>query len=702
MGEALFHDSASSGLWDQPVSQEPISKEGESGAPGAEPEGSVRMEIQPVLEVSPWIAKLIHLADQDLPPTINRQQINGRTFYEHCRYPGALVDIQVYDPLKQSSSETDQQCWFATQWIRHEVEYGPIPLLHNPPDDPLPEPGTKVVDAVKTEQQEEQGQAPAKTKWQGGIRLRYRAVPTAFVHVITGEVVFADTATQAGNTSYPTLLEILQSLPPEIERVYLVGPRPGREGNSESLYLWLRDPAVGREWESIKFEPDDDNPILELREREPGNENKKREVRISRVAQWFGPGSYTPKQAQEAMEHLERILQATFDENMRCLTTPGLTGLAAWDRSRKVEYPILSDEIQALIRSTGPQGRVEITPVAGRDPLPAFYYTDGRFMYGSLLRGIGFGPVVHDDAPEFDRVERGRYRVKFRIPRDWRHVGLFPIRPDRPHDPWSYPSEPGYEGETWVGSSELALALNPPKGLPAWNIEIKERLLFQSGSKGHPWPLDTWGDHLIDARMSIERRVAEGEFSSEVGELLENGLRNIVLHALGGFHRRNRAEVRLVYPHEGFGSIPADADPVFHNDGTATYSIFRPLEKWIARLMHPEFSAQVWSKCRTHLLYSAKKKMGQVVPGSESGILLLDRKDIVGLRTDAAYITCDPRWPDDGKTPGQFRLKGKLDEPCPQPDRSGQGHKLLNRLRDKSRQAWLGTETLVSVVEDER
>lgn len=707
-------------LWTLPVDEEVVS----------EPEPEEEERELPALVTAPapaapatrstdspayqWIAQLMALPDDQLPYTIKRHRAaEGQILYEHPKgYPGILVSLEAYWAGEYEELRLPDQRWFVVQWLRYDSTHDPMPWRDEPP------PPAKLAassnssgpDQAATSEQNEApgtpnsaGDGNGKTKWEGGIRLRYRAVATAYVHTVTGEGVFGDTSFQAG--SYPTLLALVRALPTEVERVFLVGPRPGRDGTAESLYLWMREPAVGLEWDVSKFEPDDDAPILELRSRD-GGEGRKRELRFSRIAQWVGPGSYSPRQAQEAMQALERILQSVFDEKMRCLTTPGLTGLAAWDRSRKADYPVLDEETQALIRATSTQGRVEITPVPGRDPLEGFVYEDLRFAYGSLLKGVGFGPSTHDDVAEFDHRRRGRYLVKFRVPQEWNHIGLFAVKSDYYRDPWLYPCEPGEEHETWIGSTELELGLHPPRGLPSWHIEIKERLLFSNTSAGHPWPLDLWGDRLVEARLSIERRVAEGEFSAEIGELVENALRNILLHAIGGFHRRNRPELGIIYPHQGYDAIPANADPQFHSDGTVTYKIFKPLDKWVARLMHPEFSAQVWDRCRRHVLYSAKKKMGQIVPGSESGVLLLERKDIVGIRTDAAYLTRVPQgWPDDGRTPGQFRLKGRLREPCPQPDKSGKGHKLLNQLRDRSRRAWLqeqGQAATLITEEDER
>ncbi len=629
---------------------------------------------------------------------IRRWQESGKTLYESSAYPGVAVEIEA-----RYSHATPE--WFAQRRIIFEIERAVVVIedLTTAPTfevwqtetAELSQPGASLIEPIigpsePSEPLPDYLEELPQKKWPGeGFKRRYRDIPTAYLHTVTGEGVFLDTRISAGPR--PALAEVLKALPSVVERVYLVGPRPGREETAESLYLWLRQPEVSTDWLITRFLPDDDVPNLHLRHRQ----QPERVVQIVRAAQWFGAGRYSPEQAQGAMQALERILQATFDWKVKCLSTPGLTGIALWDRSRKAIYPVVDEEMQVLIRSTTTQGRSEITPLPDRDPLPAFVYLDGRFMYAALTKGIGLGPVEHDEIPEFDPHRRGRYRVTYRVPEDWKHIGLLPEKSGHSREPWSYRCEPGYEGETWVGSPELNLALHPPRGLSPWPIEIKERLLFQNAVKGTPWPLDLWGERLIEARQSVGRRINEGEFNQSIGELIESALRNILLHGIGGFHRRSRADTVVVYPDEGYENIPANADPTFHPDGTATYKVYRPLSEWSARLMHPEFSAQVWDRCRTHLLYSARKSKGKIIPGSETGALLLNRSEIVGMRTDALYLTRNPEWPDDGQTPGQFRVKGQINEPCPQPVQGGRGHKLLNQLRERSRQNWLKSSSLL-------
>jgi hypothetical protein len=516
--------------------------------------------------------------------------------------------------------------------------------------------------------------ASEKKKWEGGYKMRYKDVPTAYIDVRSGVGVFGDLAITVG--AKPTLSQILNTIPPDCRRVYLVGPRPG-EGSAESLYRWFRDRGIAERWTVEKFHRDDDLPLLDVKEREGD-----RSVRVQRMAQWFGDEIlYSPKAAQTAMHLLDAVLQRHFDEHAKCLATPGSTGLALWDRTRTATYPRLDDDLQRLIRGTSGQGRFELFIQPGRPILPGFCYADGRFMYAGLGTGLGFGPAVRQSAGEFDAndfnpYQRARYGVTFTVPRDWAHVGLLPMKDEQDTEGWLYPAEPGFEGTTWADAVEVLLARRY-----GWNVQIKERILFESASKEHPWPLDTWIKKLVDARADIERRRDTGEIHPLLAELALAGFRNMLLHAVGGFHRKDTTETVIVHSRDELAQVPARYHVTAHSDGTWTYVRPVPLDRWSQQFQHPEFSAAIWARCRTHLLLSETKKKGEVI--DSTGVLTLPYENIVGLRVDAMYLTKNPGWPDDGK-PGRFRLKGLLEESCSQPT----SYEDLNELRDRSVEAY--------------
>ncbi|MBA2681803.1 MAG: hypothetical protein H0U76_25835 [Ktedonobacteraceae bacterium] len=525
----------------------------------------------------------------------------------------------------------------------------------------------------------EEPSAPApipieKKKWEGGFKMHYKTVPTAYIDVRSGAGIFDDQALTAGQK--PTLSQILDAIPPDCRRVYLIGPRPGT-GTAESLYQWFRDRRIAERWSVEKFHRDDDLPLLDVQEREGG-----RKVRVQRMAQWFGDEiKYGPKAAQAAMHLLDTLLQRHFDKDAKCLATPGSTGLALWDRTRTATYPCLDEDLQRLIRGTSGQGRFELFVQPDRPTLPGFAYSDGRFMYAGLGTGLGFGPGVRQSAGEFDTntfdsYQRARYNVSFTVPRDWTHVGLLPTKDEEDGEGWLYPSEPGFEATTWADAVEVLLAQRY-----GWNVQIKERILFQSASAGHPWPLDTWIKKLVDARADIERRRESGEIHPLLAELVLAAFRNMLLHAIGGFHRRDTTETVIVHSREELALVPARYHVTAHSDGSWTYVRPVPLDRWSQQFQHPEFSAAIWARCRTHLLLSETKKKGQVI--DQTGVLTLPYEDVVGLRVDAMYLTKNPGWHDDGR-PGRFRLKGLIEAPCPQPET----YEDLNELRDRSVEAY--------------
>jgi hypothetical protein len=70
------------------------------------------------------------------------------------------------------------------------------------------------------------------------------------------------------------------------------------------------------------------------------------------------------------------------------------------------------------------------------------------------------------------------------------------------------------------------------------------------------------------------------------------------------------------------------------------------------RTSHPEWSAEMWGRCRARLLSSP------AVGGVRTGALHVPPGSVIGLRTDGLTLVGDPGWPDDG-APGRFRLVGR-------------------------------------------
>lgn len=613
-------------------------------------------------------ARLYLRSGQPLPLNITAHpQEDGRILYEHIGYKGVLVDMDLVDlsdnAIKGASKDQINRICAAMSIIFDLVDpAGPIPW-NLEPEVVLPAavPGPPVVEVLADPE-------PEKKRWEGGVQRRFAEIPTAYVHVVSGEGVFRNEMLTLGKR--PSLAHIIDALPPDVRRIYLVGPKPGRGRSAEALYRWFRQKEVGERWQVTKFLQDDDLPLLDLIER--GEGRGRRSVRIQRMAQWFDDDiEYSPRQAEDAMIFLDQLLQRSFDANARCLNTPGATGQALWDRLRKASYPHLSEDEQRLIRSTSGQGRFELCSLPGREQLPGFAYLDGRFMYASLCTGLGFGPAERDTRNEYDPYRRGRYKVRFAVPRTWEHVGLLPCK-DSHGDTWLYPADPGFVGETWADAVEVGLAIQY-----GWSIEILERFLLQTATAGQPWPLDTWAKRLIEMRAEVIAQRTRGEIDPLLAELVAQGLRGMLLHTVGAFHRRDSYETVIVYSQEELRHVPGQYQVTPHVDGVWTYQRPVPLNRWAAQFQHPEFSAAIWARCRRRLLLSEVKKKGQVI--EQTGILTLPRAQLIGVRVDAMYLTAHPNWPDSGE-PGKFRLKGLLQEPVPQPN----DYEELNALRDRS------------------
>src|SRR5437899_3355524 len=109
-----------------------------------------------------------------------------------------------------------------------------------------------------------------------------------------------------------------------------------------------------------------------------------------------------------------------------------------------------------------------------------------------------------------------RYRISYRVPDGWAHLGLFMTKD--PLGTWTFPRRSGETGETWTDAAELRVALGPfPHLCPncersyrvndgracphhGWPFAIHERLLFTPGQK----PLRAWAEKLLAARDACE------------------------------------------------------------------------------------------------------------------------------------------------------------------------------------------------------
>lgn len=424
----------------------------------------------------------------------------------------------------------------------------------------------------------------------------------------------------------------------ESRRYYLTGPRPG-DGSAASMYEWFTraSGSLGPDWD-IDWRPDSERPVLTCK-------RGRVKVEVRRATDWFNEEA-GPLECEYAMNRLAVMLADSFRGAVP-LATPAMTGLDLWDRTVKYEYAPIPEDVRMLIHGTTGQGRIQICPPT-RETIPALYHLDARLAYGAI--GGDTLPVLfleHDYSDEFLDYRPARYRIHFRVPRGWHHVGIFGVRTDE--GGWRYPDQPGEEGSCWAEGCEVMLALRQ-----GWGVAIRERLIFSTANQR---PLDTWRLKLIAMRDGT-------------GGLIDGALRSILLHGIGAFARRERAEVRLVANDDVDQWVQRSTD-----DGevvgeqlvgdTWHIKVRRPLSSWSARYTHPEWSAHVWARMRCRVLSGP----------NGTGVLNLPRENVLAIETDGLYLTEDPGWTDRGK-PGDFRIKGYAGGPISTPRSWGDLHSL--------------------------
>lgn len=452
-------------------------------------------------------------------------------------------------------------------------------------------------------------------------------------------LAYVDVAPRAGEG----VGALLAVLPPTVDRVVLTGPVPG--GDADGFRRWAGDTSAAPGWTAEHdYLTSTGSPMLRY-----GAPDDSRRVEVIRAASWFGEGDYTPAMARAAMDLLGEQLGRRF-AGATLLASPGTTGRDLWLRSIVgQEWPVLDASTQQLIRATSGQARIQLRHVG--DELPGLVGYDGRFMYAALCRELGAGVPTLDEVPEYVPFQRGRYFVSWRVPEDWRHVGLLGERKD---DAWRWPEEPGDGGSGWVDGCELHIALDH-----GWPVTIHQRLLFPK--KRGQGPLDQWALKLQDVYTDLTAT------ERPVPELAAKGCRAIMLHALGAFVSRD-SRVICSCPADQPGRVPVHATAVRLEGDVLRWEELRPAA-W-PELAHPEWPAAVWARCRSRLL-DGPAGVGADGRRHRSGVLHVDASTVVAMRTDAVYLTENPGWNDDGR-PGRLRLRFERPGPMPAPRTVGE------------------------------
>ena len=455
------------------------------------------------------------------------------------------------------------------------------------------------------------------------------------------------------------------------------------------------------------------------------------EVEVRVAQEWFGNTSLSPRQARDAWMYLDAVLTWTFGPslpaNMRTslMLSPAATGTNLWAAAMPKGLnpePVTSDIAEELHATSGQHHldhlvsgmngteHEDVKPLIDTrlvESIPHFTYIDGRFMYASLCRELGTGPGYRrNQAGAFDLLEsnpyaRARYRVRFTVPDDWHHVGIFGMQHDNPNDGWYYPNRPGAQGETWADAAELFVARRAGwQVTPLEAVEFSE-VMEQARKRFHgddpvarrgttkARPLDLWAEKLIKARENVAN---DPEVDERLKKPVGAALRAILIQSIGNFASRGRGNTAVVYDPKDIP--PQYADTVEQKGKAWIYKIPQQLNSRQKAFYRPEFAAQIWGRGRAKVLST---KIG----GQQAGALALPGESIIGINGDAIYTTAPPpHWAipinqggyEDGKA-GRLRLQGHLDGPLKPPmTRSDR-----DKLRIKSQNADMQTVPVETV-----
>lgn len=518
----------------------------------------------------------------------------------------------------------------------------------------------------------------------------------------------------------PTLTDKLESVhsvaPPGIEkiRIMLTGKVPLADRETRHWLLvqtpgwnserghWLGSPPTGRFTHNLTG----------------------RYIEVKLAKEWFGETSLTPRQARDSWQYLDAMLSYTFgpvlpsDMKTTLMLTPAATGTNLWAASmpKGLDPEPVTSEIAEELHATSGQHHLEhlvsgnsidkhddVLPLIDAQATPKiqrFTYIDGRFMYASLCRELGTGPGVRLRQPEAYELlvnhpyARARYRIKFTVPDDWNHVGIFGMQHENPKDGWYYPNRPKAQGVTWADASEVFVALKY-----GWAVEPLEAVRFNESMStarkrnyddGGPArrqstkarPLDLWAEKLVTARDNVAQ---DPEVPIELKKPIAAALRAILIQSIGNFASRGRGSTAVT---DDPKSIPSSLAASSTRKGKLlVYQVPQQLNKRQASFYRPEFSAQIWGRGR------AKVLSGRVA-NQAVGALALPGSSIIGINGDAIYTTEMPSWAiptahggtDDGKA-GRLRLQGFIDGPLVTPSARSQRDKLRDRAMKEAAQS---------------
>jgi hypothetical protein len=429
----------------------------------------------------------------------------------------------------------------------------------------------------------------------------------------------------------------------DMERVFVCGTLP------ENYEQWLLNPVMWQEYTTGDrghyLDPKDaSGHVARFKHR---STSKKLEVRTMNA--WLGDTEYTVEQARDAVLLLTQYLQGAFTPDTSVYATPSQTFQQIWTRQNRLDgkkFDFLPQNIRDIIHATSGQGRVELCTQDHIKKISELHYYDGVFEYAALTWGMPTELETHDHKNVYAGYKPARYRIRYTVPGNWQHIGLFMTPKDS--ETWFYPGDTclGETFETWVDGAELDVLRehygSVEAGMQEWNITILERIVFKPEKDSSvKKPLDAITRKLVNMREQIEKDTQLDSTRSHIYKLVRGMVRNILLHGIGAFHRNKKNRTIILRKEDtNHPDVTLNVQPL--DDGRIVYTVPGEIDKYSEQFDHPEWSALVWARCRGRMTKHA---------------LSLPRESVIAIRTDAIATTKEkPEWKSSTKV-GTLREK---------------------------------------------
>jgi hypothetical protein len=554
------------------------------------------------------------------------QRADPRQFTELLRSACQAKDILALAALASNFHNQPSQ----DEVVRKaDASFNPQPLLTN--GDTETERQDSAEDSQEVATELEQPATIAKK----GLAIIYADVHAGRAMTETGVVLDF-----APGSSLSTILRLIQDAGHACDRLYICGDLP------DGYETWLLDTEMWKIYTTGKRGHYFDREkaayhVARYQHRATGDE-----IEVRTAYSWFGDVEYSVHQAVAAMDLLNQNLKAAFREATRtdvhAYATPALTFQSCWQLLNRLEhkkFELLSRETRTTIHSSSGQGRVECCTVDSLGKITDAYYYDGIFMYSALTWGMPTEIELRDNQNIYAGKVPARYRIRYTIPSNWQHIGLFMTPKEkvtgnpRDSEAWSYPGEKYQRQtfETWADGAELDVAYNLPDGMPAWDITILERIVFKSEKDSSvKKPLDAITARLTKMREKVEADASQDQDSDRIAiyALVRGMIRNILLHGIGSFHRNVRDTTYILQLDEPAPDNYVSARPV--GDNLIWYTVPQQTESYTQQFEHPEWPALIWARCRARMTKAA---------------LSLPRETLLAIRTDAIAVTTEqPQW----------------------------------------------------------